>query len=96
MSAVWLDPPATCAARDGGLRLRTRPETDFWQAAHYGFRRDDGHSLHSQWEGDFRAEAEISLQPTAKYDQAGRGGNSSLSVSAPRRDPLNPEPDRPS
>jgi regulation of enolase protein 1 (concanavalin A-like superfamily) len=47
------------------------PKTDFWQATHYGFRRDSGHLLHQACRGDFDAEVDLYIEPTAKYDQAG-------------------------
>lgn len=67
----WLNPPASAVEADGVWRLRTRPDTDFWQLTHYGFRRDSGHFLHLACRGDFFAEVDLTTQPNAKYDQAG-------------------------
>lgn len=67
----WLNAPAAASATPGGLLVRTRPRTDFWQRTHYGFRRDDGHLLWRAVAGDFRAEVGLRLMPNAKYDQAG-------------------------
>lgn len=67
----WLNPPAEFTTLGEGGRLRTLAETDFWQATHYGFRRDNGHFLHQSCAGDFDAELDLQIEPTAKYDQAG-------------------------
>lgn len=67
----WLNPPASATIDDIGWRLKTRPDTDFWQVTHYGFRRDSGHFLHETCAGDFNAEVDLAMSPNAKYDQAG-------------------------
>lgn len=68
---VWLNEPRNWSADEGTLTMRTDQETDFWQETHYGFRRDDGHFLHTAMAGDFDAEVVVHLDSHAKYDQAG-------------------------
>ncbi len=67
----WLNPPVGEQADGAGLRLLTRPRTDFWQRTHYGFRHDDGHFLFRPTDGDFVAELTVEIEPNAQFDQAG-------------------------
>lgn len=56
---------------DGGLELRTRGGTDFWQRTHYGFQKDDGHCLLTAVDGDFRMSCHVRFEPRTQYDQCG-------------------------
>jgi regulation of enolase protein 1 (concanavalin A-like superfamily) len=56
---------------DRGLNIVTKPETDFWQGTHYGFRRDNGHCLLTKISGDFSIKTHVDFHPTAQYDQCG-------------------------
>ncbi len=67
----WFNEPASATFSAEGLALRTKPETDFWQGTHYGFRRDDGHCLLTSVSGDFALTTEVSFVPEAQYDQCG-------------------------
>ncbi len=67
----WFNEPASTTFDENGLALRTKPETDFWQGTHYGFRRDDGHCLLTPVRGDFSLCTEVSFVPEAQYDQCG-------------------------
>jgi uncharacterized protein len=66
----WFNPPAafTCG---NGLEIFTKPQTDFWQGTHYGFRRDDGHCLLATVGGDFRLTTRVRFSPRVQYDQCG-------------------------
>ncbi len=57
-----------------GLNLITKPNTDFWQGTHYGFRRDDGHCLLINLTGNFSIKTQVEFYPTAQYDQCGLFG----------------------
>ena len=52
-------------------KLVTKPESDFWQRTHYGFRKDDGHCLLAQVEGDFAAMTCVKFDFRDQYDQCG-------------------------
>ena len=67
----WFNDPASATFDGNGLALRTKPETDFWQSTHYGFRRDDGHCLLTPVTGDFSLTTEVSFVPEGQYDQCG-------------------------
>ena len=51
--------------------MRTSGKTDFWQGTHYGFRKDDGHSLLKTVLGDFSILTHALFNPEAQYDQCG-------------------------
>ena len=53
------------------LDITTRPDTDYWQRTHYGFRRDNGHFFFVPLLGDFTLTAQVAFEATAQYDQCG-------------------------
>ena len=67
----WLNEPPEWSVQSDTLEVTTAAETDFWQSTFYGFRRDNGHFLHRQAEGDFTALVEFEGQYETLYDQAG-------------------------
>ncbi len=66
----WFNEPVRVVCGQG-LELWTKPKTDFWQRTHYGFRRDDGHCLLTDIDGDFCVTAQMEWTPQAQYDQCG-------------------------
>jgi regulation of enolase protein 1 (concanavalin A-like superfamily) len=66
----WYNEPARYVCGQG-LELWTKPETDFWQRSHYGFRRDDGHCLFLDVKGDFCVSTHVEWTPKTQYDQCG-------------------------
>lgn len=66
----WLNPPDRFST-GRGLEIWTRPESDFWQRTHYGFRNDNGHCLLKNIDGDFALTIRVSFQPAGSYDQCG-------------------------
>lgn len=66
----WFNEPETYFF-ERGLYLVTKPKTDFWQRTHYGFRRDDGHCLLTNIQGDFSIKTKIQFNPKSQYDQCG-------------------------
>jgi regulation of enolase protein 1 (concanavalin A-like superfamily) len=66
----WLEEPEWGFAGDG-FWVRTRPDTDYWQRTHYGFRRDNAHALVLPVPPRFRLSARFRFEPRAKYDQCG-------------------------
>ena len=69
-SMKWLHEPEW-GVEDDVIRVRTQPDTDFWQRTHYGFRRDNAHALVEEASGDFRLHGHFRFFPTAQYDQCG-------------------------
>lgn len=68
---VWHNPPQSWSVEGESLRLRTKPETDFWNNTHYGFRHTNGHMFGCPTAGDFSAEVVFSAAYATLYDQAG-------------------------
>lgn len=66
----WLNEPEQYQAGNG-LEIWTKPETDFWQRTHYGFRNDNGHCLLRKVEGDFCLTTRVEFRPNTLYDQCG-------------------------
>ena len=66
----WSNEPAAWHVADA-LELTTRPDTDYWQRTHYGFRRDNGHFFFVPVTGDFSLTARLAFEPNAQYDQCG-------------------------
>ncbi len=66
----WLNEPRNWFV-ENGLKVRSDADTDFWQRTHYGFRRDNGHFLYAEIEGDFRITTRVVTSPVNRYDQAG-------------------------
>ena len=66
----WSNEPADWHLADA-LELTTRPDTDYWQRTHYGFRRDNGHFFFVPVKGDFSLTAHVAFAPNAQYDQCG-------------------------
>jgi len=56
---------------DGSLTIQTNPKTDYWQKTHYGFTRNDGHSLLKEVVGDFAFSSQFKFSPNNLYDQCG-------------------------
>ena len=55
----------------GQLHIVTDGDTDYWQRTHYGFRRDNGHFLYAETQGDLELETRVRYQPLSDFDQAG-------------------------
>lgn len=67
----WLNPPPDHEVRGNDYFVRTGKDTDFWRDTFYDFRRDDGHFLYQNVEGDFSAEVTVKAKYDVLYDQAG-------------------------
>ena len=68
---AWLNPPPEARADGDRLRVRTAPDTDFWQVTSYGFVHDNGHALLAPFEGGGAIEVTFEAAYTAQFDQAG-------------------------
>ena len=67
----WHNEPPTWNAHERIITVTTAPKTDFWRKTHSGAITDNGHFYYQPVTGDFTAEAKISGQYQALYDQAG-------------------------
>lgn len=68
----WLNEPAEYHLDgEGGLRVVTAAETDFWRETHYGFTHDTGHFLAIEAPADFTCQLRVRGDYQALYDQAG-------------------------
>ena len=56
---------------DEGLIIQTEGDTDFWQRTHYGFKRDNGHCLLTNLQGDFSFTGHFEFKLQNIYDQCG-------------------------
>lgn len=68
---TWLNEPPFWTVEGADLVVRSGAETDFWQSTFYGFRRDNGHFLHRDWDGELTAETRFTGAYETVYDQAG-------------------------
>ena len=66
----WFNEPASWRTGNG-LEVCTREKSDFWQATHYGFKRDDGHCLFTGITGDFTVMTQVEFAMQEQYDQCG-------------------------
>jgi regulation of enolase protein 1 (concanavalin A-like superfamily) len=67
----WYNEPRAWVAQGDTITVTSDAKTDFWRKTHYGFVRDNGHFYYQSTTGDFDAQAKISGQYSALYDQAG-------------------------
>lgn len=69
----WMNEPSSWRVQTAPPSLLIAPGagTDFWQRTHYGFRRDDGHFLYLELEGDFALRTHVRFHPAHQFDQAG-------------------------
>ncbi len=70
-SLSWYCEPENWGLDETGLWLVTDSDTDYWQRTHYGFRRDNGHFLFAETEGDMKLETTVHYAPAHSFDQAG-------------------------
>lgn len=67
----WLNEPKSWSMRGDQLSWTTDAATDFWRETHYGFVRDSGHFFGVRTGPEFTAQARVSADFRALYDQAG-------------------------
>ncbi|MCI0712867.1 MAG: DUF1349 domain-containing protein [Chloroflexi bacterium] len=68
----WINAPRQFEIQDGILRMKTDPETDFWQRTYYGFQNDNAHAFVTPvQESTFTFTVKTDFTPRALYDQCG-------------------------
>ncbi|MCX5750829.1 MAG: DUF1349 domain-containing protein [Candidatus Saganbacteria bacterium] len=67
----WVNQPLQHKVENGRLHVTTAPDTDLWQGTHYGFRRDNVHSLLTKVTHDFSLTVRTEFDPQKQYDQCG-------------------------
>jgi regulation of enolase protein 1 (concanavalin A-like superfamily) len=68
---AWLNPPPFARVDGDRMRVRTAPDTDFWQVTSYGFVHDNGHALLAPFGGDGAVEVTFEAAYAHQFDQAG-------------------------
>lgn len=66
----WFNEPEY-SIKNEVLTLNSKPDTDFWQSTHYGFKRDNGHCLLTEVQKDFSMTVRTKFKPRKQYDQCG-------------------------
>lgn len=67
----WINPPQNFSLQNGVLKIRTEPETDFWQKTHYGFSKANAPAFLTKIEGDFTFSIKTVFNTQNRYDQCG-------------------------
>ena len=67
----WLNKPPSLDEVDGGLRLSTADQSDFWLMTGYGFTHYSGHALLIEFPSNSSMEVEFTADCTHQFDQAG-------------------------
>jgi regulation of enolase protein 1 (concanavalin A-like superfamily) len=69
--AEWMNPPEAVAVDGGDLLVTARGGSDFWRTTSYGFVRDDGHALLTEFPAGTSVEVSFTPAFETLYDQAG-------------------------
>lgn len=68
----WINAPRQFEIDDGILRMKTDPETDFWQRTYYGFQNDNAHAFVTEIrDNSFSFTVKTDFNPQMLYDQCG-------------------------
>lgn len=67
----WLNKPEFSEVTADYVEFTTRPDTDFWQGTHYGFRRNTGHAFLTRLWDDFSFGAQAEFVYENLFDQCG-------------------------
>jgi regulation of enolase protein 1 (concanavalin A-like superfamily) len=70
-TATWLNRPPKVRPDGDDLLVTTGPATDFWRTTGYGYVRDSGHALLTDFPVDSGAEVSYVAELDELYDQAG-------------------------
>ena len=70
-TATWLNRPPKVRTDGSDLLVTTGPATDFWRTTGYGYVRDTGHALLTEFPVDSAVEVGYVAQFDELYDQAG-------------------------
>lgn len=67
----WYNEPQNVRFVEEGMLVETMPQTDFWQAAHHGFFKDDGHFFYTEKQGRFDLVLKWRFGTAVASDQCG-------------------------
>ncbi|OAQ43658.1 hypothetical protein A5893_17030 [Pedobacter psychrophilus] len=67
----WLNEPESWEVKDGNLKMKVTPESDYWRKTHYGFTVDDGPFYYTTRGGEFEVSMKISGDYKTRFDQMG-------------------------
>lgn len=67
----WFNEPSSWEVKDGNLKMKVTPESDYWRKTHYGFTVDDGPFFYTTRGGEFEVSMKISGDYKTRFDQMG-------------------------
>ncbi len=67
----WYNDPENVRFEDDAMIIYARPDTDFWQSIHRGFKKDDGHFFFCRQNGDFILTLKWKFSQLEKFSQCG-------------------------
>ena len=69
--ARWINKPQSFEIAEPFVRIKTEPNTDFWQRSYYGFRNDNAPALLLESDSNFTFTVKTSFAYQAQFDQCG-------------------------
>lgn len=67
----WYNEPSNVRFVEDGMLVETVPQTDFWQASHHGFNKDNGHFFYTEKQDDFKMWLNWHFSSAVASDQCG-------------------------
>lgn len=67
----WLNEPDNVRFEDDAMIIYAKPQTDFWQSIHHGFKKDDGHFFFCRQKEDFILTLKWRFENLQKFSQCG-------------------------
>ena len=69
--AQWVNKPQSFEITEPFVRIKTEPNTDFWQRSYYGFRNDNAPALLLESANNFTFTVKTTFVYQAQFDQCG-------------------------
>ncbi len=69
--AEWLNKPKLYEITEHSVKIKTEPNTDFWQRSYYGFRNENAPALLLESENNISFTVRVSFDYQARFDQCG-------------------------
>lgn len=70
-TAKWINQPNSSEITKNTLKIRTTPNTDFWQHTYYGFKNDNAPALLLESNTNFSFTSKVSFKYQNRFDQCG-------------------------
>lgn len=71
LTAKWINQPKEFEVTSEFVKIRTEPNTDFWQRSYYGFSHDNAPALLLSSKSNFTFTAKINFEYKGRFDQCG-------------------------